>query len=639
MNIPDNDNEGFFRYNWFNSHMQEISMEWDSLVIIPQSKMIINIEVKSGKGINPQKKAASQANIHLTIFKKIFGSLLSAEWKFVKAVFTPNLELNEGDQPCEACKHFILQQEDCWDMKPWINNLMNSSVIYVDDIYTEYDNLLVEIIGFSSIRQSDHLNKLIIHPKELSEETERKLTNQASAIQGENEMNRNKLKEAYEAENYKSEYLCYMLTHDQLMAVKDPSTHIIIEGDYGCGKTYVLKERTKQCAEKFPESKIAYINITTDGGLYYFNKNMMDIIAENNFKDYNNVDIVTATHLKDHYSKYRDQLKGISDLNLINGDECSLLLKHFLEHSTYDHIFIEEMPPFKETNSNHDFFLRDKSFCVTMKCGVSGINDNEEWIIQMVERYNAKRIILKHNMRNSQTIMNLLNCFVGIFFSMKNNLPKANVIPNKNIIGPVCYHYQNNHRLDKHMLARAAIHKYFPQQKESLVVLVNFNTQSFYTELQEYFTTTRNIVYLTVGNEYGDNEKFISEVKECLEDPEGILITDTRSFQGAQARNIISIADNNWLDNDFHLRNMILRTMSFAIIIHDEDNGEQSVPGLVRDDNLHEHADPGSTEQIFCHSEYAPHRSNCHLPFKEQNSDLAVSEDKEDEISEDTEED
>ena len=77
-------------------------MEWDSLIIIPQVKMIINIEVKSGPGLNALKKAASQTNIHQKIFKKIFGAHLSEEWNFVKVAFTPNLSFKIGySQPCE----------------------------------------------------------------------------------------------------------------------------------------------------------------------------------------------------------------------------------------------------------------------------------------------------------------------------------------------------------------------------------------------------------------------------------------------------------------------------------------------------------------------------------------------------------
>ena len=66
-------------------------MEWDILIILPQWKFIINIEVKRGAGLNSLKTAAKQADIHLGIFKRIFGAHLSSEWKFTKAACTVHL--------------------------------------------------------------------------------------------------------------------------------------------------------------------------------------------------------------------------------------------------------------------------------------------------------------------------------------------------------------------------------------------------------------------------------------------------------------------------------------------------------------------------------------------------------------------
>ena len=103
-------------------------------------------------------------------------------------------------------------------------------------------------------------------------------------------------------------------------------------------------------------------------------------------------------------------------------------------------------------------------------------------------------------------------------------------------------------------------------------------------------------------------------MKEYLEKPEGILVTDIFSFNGAQARNIILIPESR--PSKLLLRNMIMRTMSFAIIIHDEDIFNQSVQGLVRDDNLHEYIHPGNTEQLFCKNKDNEHRSICDWPIK-----------------------
>ena len=467
--VQNEDIENFFKYQWFTIQLQESCNEWDSIIILPQYKLVVNVEVKSGLSFNALKKAATQTNKHLIIFRKIFGASLSREWKFVKAACNPNFAGTDDCQPCDYCKMFILKEVDAKNVEEWINSQTNPYISKSEKDYgREYESLLVGIIGFSSIRQSD---KLILDPHEFNKDTARKLTAQDSAIQGENEKDRNKLREALESKQYTSEYLCYMLTPDQLMAVKDLSPYIIIEGNYGCGKTYVLKERAKLCAENYPESKIAYINLTIDDNNSKYVLNLMDIIAENNFEFYNNVNVVTAKHLIDHYFKNKDSLKDINRDFLGDGETCCLVLKHFLKQSNYDHVFIDEMPPFKEkVTVINDSFTSIKSFCITMRYDIYYNNINERWIKHMEKIANVKRLILKHNMRNTDTIDKLSTCFYENTRE-KENLLKADIIPNKNIIGPVCYHYHNIHDIDGDMLARAAIQKYFSNKKESVVVI------------------------------------------------------------------------------------------------------------------------------------------------------------------------
>ena len=611
MKVPENESNNFFYYHWYLSQVQDVSMEWDSLIIMPQVKMIINIEVKSGSGFNALKKAAKQTNAHQRIFKKIFGAHLSQEWKFVKTAFTPNFLLI-CSEPCENCKKYVIT--DIQKIDDWIKNLLKPHIIFTDENYkAEYENLLLGIIGYSSLRQTDTLNKKIRDPQEYIQATKSKVTESDTFIEGaiiENVGKDEKLN--------KSEYLCYMLTPDQLMAVKDPSSHIIIDGDYGCGKTYVLKERTKQFADKYPDEKIAYINLTIDRfpdtSLSYEERyHIMDMIAQHNFKDYNNVDVVTFNDLHDHYMNMKHQEDHVSRDFYIHGEECSLVVNDFLVHSTYNHIFIDEIPPFRrKVDAKYDFFSADKTYCVTMKYDFYADNVNKNWITKMEERYDAKRILLKHNMRNSKTIEKLSHYFSGY-----DDKTKAIVIPNNSIPGPDCYHYHDIHMLDKDMLARAAILKYFPQQNESIVVLTNYrlnnDIDNLYNRLQKYFFLDRNIVYLPKENKKSlyDTTRHVKKkyVKEYLEKPEGILVTDIESFNGAQAKNIIIIVGDKFFAQN--MRNLILRAMSSAIIIHNKVLFNQSVPGLVRDDNLHEYIKPGNTEQLFCNNEDEDHRRNC----------------------------
>ena len=238
LKVPDAESERFFKYQWFNCHVQLISMEWDSLIILPESKVVINIEVKSGSTFTPLNSAAKQTNKHLSIFRNIFGSFCSDEWKFMKSAYIPNLNLEEVKEPCGFCKQYIITKAN---MEIRIKELTKSYMLYpAENFKKEYENLLVGIIGFSSIRQSDELNKLIVNPYEFSRETERKITGQTNAIQGENEEYKPRLKDVSyidkeekgkksKGKTIQSEYLCYMLTADQFLAVKDPSSNIIIE--------------------------------------------------------------------------------------------------------------------------------------------------------------------------------------------------------------------------------------------------------------------------------------------------------------------------------------------------------------------------------------------------------------------------
>ena len=47
-----------------------------------------------------------------------------------------------------------------------------------------------------------------------------------------------------------------MLNSEQLQVVHSPAEFLIIDGDYGTGKTYILKERAKKCATNNHENQI-----------------------------------------------------------------------------------------------------------------------------------------------------------------------------------------------------------------------------------------------------------------------------------------------------------------------------------------------------------------------------------------------
>ena len=53
-------------------------VEWDEIVILPEFKLIINVEVKSTESINNIKKSAGQLKIRCDFFKRVFEPVITA---------------------------------------------------------------------------------------------------------------------------------------------------------------------------------------------------------------------------------------------------------------------------------------------------------------------------------------------------------------------------------------------------------------------------------------------------------------------------------------------------------------------------------------------------------------------------------
>ena len=313
--------KSFYCYQWYNFNVQECMVEWDTLMIIPKFRTVVNIEVKKGSGMEVLKDAAEQTEIRYQFFKKVFGAILSDDWIFIKGVCMPNLQEKTDEKettpPCSYCNQHIVSSEHIKNMKAWTENILSKPktnlIWYFSDkqrLKKEYENLLVGLIGHSSIRKPDDLNKLIVDPHDFSKLTERQLIARNAGVDGENRVN-----PEIENQNVSFKALCYMLTSDQINAVKNKSKFLVIEGDYGTGKTYVLKERAKDCARSNPESSIAYITLTSLSFAIMHDKacknahNIMDLLAVNDFKEFKDqIKVITLVSLYDHISMHLDEI-------------------------------------------------------------------------------------------------------------------------------------------------------------------------------------------------------------------------------------------------------------------------------------------------------------------------------------------
>ena len=390
---PDEKRAIFYRRKLLFSKVNVLTVEWDQLIVLKDTKTVINIEVKKGDTLDRLAEASKQTKKRLDIFRKVFGYLITSEWKFVKAACLPNLkeyDVNNTLAPCGNCSKFIIGSEQLEDLKPWMEIfLQNKSSSEVK----EYDNLIAGIIGFMSIQIAAGKSNLIVDPIDYNLKTAEQLVADQNALTGENDTKRKAIdlendirtnhpeysdeqimKEL--AEQLKEEqHLSYMLNPRQLHAVMSNSPYLIIEGDFGTGKTFVLKERAKRCAEANKDKNIAFINLTRllerDTTLCELeNISVMDIMAKSDFDQYENIKVISCYDLskfnnwRTAMSKSGESAEDESTLKFKRVEMCSIL-ESYLRNNKYDFVFIDEL--YIEKSTEADFFQHCASVCVTLK--------------------------------------------------------------------------------------------------------------------------------------------------------------------------------------------------------------------------------------------------------------------------------
>ncbi len=341
----------FYRHQLYDLKVQEESNEWDTMIVIPSCKLVMNIEVKSGKSWEVLKSAANQTKKHHNFLNKVFGCVLSEEWKFLRSVCMPLIKL-EDVVPCNNCRKYLLGTTELFDVKNWIQGIVEDNNKLIDNsCQKDYDNLIMRLIGFTSIQKSFEINKLLVNPIDYRKQAEEKLSGEDSGLSGEGGFKdrhelMNKLKEEKlpkltikTAENYN--FNCYMLTFQQLNALKYSSQILILLGDYGSGKTFVLKERAKQYATKNPDEKIVYVNLTNLN--LYMNDidnsfSVMDVYARVDFKDFSNIDVITTEDLVQYYQMNKKDIPTTATMKSLYAT-----LKHFFDNKDYNAIFIDEL--------------------------------------------------------------------------------------------------------------------------------------------------------------------------------------------------------------------------------------------------------------------------------------------------------
>ena len=195
----------------------------------------------------------------------------------------------------------------------------------------------------------------------------------------------------------------------------------------------------------------------------------------------------------------------------------------------------------------------------------------------------TKYIELKNNIRNSEHVYNV-SCALGLVGN-NEEIVKRYLNPTKTISGPLNYHFHNSKPFTNVELAKAVINKYFKNHPEEPIVIIFDKIEElhvFRKKLKESLSDDMNYEIYII------NDEFHSEnVMYGTRDNYGIiLLTEIINFNGVQARTtIIFQNDEEKYDEQPFLRNLILRTQCFTIVIHRTDV-IRKIPGLITDLDL-----------------------------------------------------
>ena len=371
-----------------------MSMELDSIIVLPQFKIIIDIEVKNSSGKNMLQKASKQISTHGCLFKQRFQQLLSPGWKFVKSVCIFDSEQISIKELCNCnnCVKYILSKNDLSknnNFKTWIQSLINDKKQFSKCEYQEDFNILLKGFNFTE-NKSD--------PLEISKQTEMKLIAKNVHIDSENEKSRDKLKMEYTKckqvakKITNNESLCYEISPSQVEALNSNSSRLILDGDIGTGKTYILKIKAKVYAEENPEKNIMYLNLT--GGQNYQNAvTLMDVLVFDDFEKGNETEV---DNIKENVEDFKN-IKIVTSGDLYketNFTDMKKALEEYLQKETYDYVFIDEL----------SFMFTPKegvSYCITLTDSMNALSK----LFQ--DDYKFDSIKFESNVRNSQNIVNL----------------------------------------------------------------------------------------------------------------------------------------------------------------------------------------------------------------------------------------
>ena len=142
--------------------------------------------------------------------------------------------------------------------------------------------------------------------------------------------------------------------------------------------------------------------------------------------------------------------------------------------------------------------------------------------------------------------------------SSKASLPPNTVAGKRTVVIPV------SNSGSPIVAVNHAIQKYFEDSIEPLVILLA--EPKFIPKVEDNIKKLKRkcLVYQFCGEEPTSNDKR-EEVRNYLQNPSGILVTEAEAFNGMQARNLIIIGGSST-----SVRNYLMRGISFIVVIQKE---------------------------------------------------------------------
>ena len=128
--------------------------EWDFLLVLPEARAIINVEVKNNRDTNSKNtnvtKAAEQLEKHALYMARVFGDIFKEPWSFIKVAAIHPHVVNK-DLVCDECKKYVLTEDH--DIKAMCDEigLFKDNRGSEKSFYSDYVDLFNRIVSFSSI--------------------------------------------------------------------------------------------------------------------------------------------------------------------------------------------------------------------------------------------------------------------------------------------------------------------------------------------------------------------------------------------------------------------------------------------------------------------------------------------------------